>query len=187
LTSAPAPGFTHCGLWLRAAATSTSEETTGQAESTAPGVAESAAPRAALTERQARWRRWVKILLLALIALDVIYPIIIFGSGQWWFDLMHGTDYVDPQGLLKRLGAVWATFAFFQILAYFRWEQGPHWLMLVAGLRFGEIVADWVYVAAADDHAFFGTAGLLFASPTNLLLGLFFYRAYFVFQPAQQR
>jgi hypothetical protein len=139
------------------------------------------------TERRARWRRWVKIALLALIALDVIYPIIIFGSGQWWFDLIHGADYVDPQGLLKRLGAVWATFALFQIIAWFRWEQGPHWLMLVAGLRFGEIVADWVYWSAADDHTFFGTVGLLSASPTNLLLGLFFYRAYFVFQPARER
>ena len=137
--------------------------------------------------RRARWRKWVKGLLLALIALDVVYPIIIFGSGQWWFDLMHGEDYVDPQGLLKRLGAVWATFALFQIIAYFRWEQGPHWLMLVAGIRFGEIVADWVYVGFADDHTFFGTVGLLSASPTNLLLGIFFYRAYFVFLPTRDR
>lgn len=122
-----------------------------------------------------------------MIALDVIYPLIIFPSSQTWFDLIHGADYVDPQGLLKRLGAVWATFALFQAIAYFRWEQGPHWLMLVAGLRFGEIVADWVYLAAADDRTWLGTLGLLSAAPTNLLLGLFFFRAYFVFQPARER
>jgi hypothetical protein len=138
-------------------------------------------------ERRARWRRWVKIALLALIGLDVIYPVIIFSSGQWWFDLIHGADYVDPQGLLKRLGAVWATFAVFQVIAYFRWERGPHWLMVVAGLRFGESIADWFYWSAADDHTWFGTLGLLSASPTNLLLGLFFFRAYFVFQPVRER
>jgi hypothetical protein len=158
------------------------EATTDRAESTALAGAEAASP-----ERRARWRRWVKIALLALIALDVIYPIVIFGSGQWWFDFIHGEDYVDPQGLLKRLGAVWATFALFQIIAYFRWEHAPHWLMLVAGLRFGEIDADRVYWTAADDRTFFGTVGLLSASPTNLLLGLFFYRAYFVFHPARER
>ena len=129
----------------------------------------------------------MKGLLIGLIALDIFYPIVIFGSDGWWFDLMHGTDYVDPQGLLKRLGAVWATFALFQIIAYFRWQQGPHWLMLVAGLRFGEIVADWVYWSYADDRTLIGTLGLLSASPTNLILGIFFYRAYFVFAGNRER
>ncbi|MDQ3821819.1 MAG: hypothetical protein M3321_01090 [Actinomycetota bacterium] len=151
-------------------------------ETTAARPVEAASP-----ERRARWRPWVKGILLALIALDVVYPIIIFGSGQWWYDLMHGTDYVDPQGLLKRLGAVWATFALFQIIAFFRWEKAPHWLMLVAGLRFGEIVADWVYWSAADDRTWIGTLGLLSASPTNLVLGFFFYRAYFVFAGSRER
>jgi hypothetical protein len=129
----------------------------------------------------------VQIALLALIALDVIYPVIIFSSGDAWFDLIHGADYVDPQGLLKRTGAVWTAFAIFQAIAFFRWKQGPHWLMLVAGMRFGESFADWVYWASADDHTWFGTLGLLGASPTNFLLGLFFFRAYFVFQPARDR
>ena len=137
--------------------------------------------------RLRRWRKWVKGVLLALIALDIFYPIVIFGSGQWWFDLMHGADYVDPQGLLPRLGAVWATFALFMIIAYFRWQQGPHWLMLVAGMRFSEMVADWFYWSAADDHTLIGTLGLLSASPTNFVLGLFFFRAYFMFHPAHER
>jgi hypothetical protein len=159
------------------------EATTSRAESGGPVTAGDGMSPA----RRGRWRRAVKIALLALIALDVIYPVIIFSSGQWWFDFIHGADYVDPQGLLQRLGAVWATFALFQVIAYFRWEQGPHWLMLVAGLRFGEIVADWFYWASADDRTFFGTVGLLSASPVNLLLGLFFFRAYFVFEGSRER
>jgi len=141
----------------------------------------------AVDERRRRWTRPVKIVLAALIVLDVVYPAIIFSSGDLWFDLIHGTDYVDPQSLLKRTGAVWTSFALFQLIAYFRWQKGPHWLMLVAGMRFGEIFADWVYWSSADDHTWFGTLGLLGASPTNLVLGLFFYRAYFVFQPVRER
>jgi hypothetical protein len=89
---------------------------------------------------------------------------------------------VDPQAALKRTGALWIGFALVQAIAFFRWRQAPHWLMILAGIRFGDVLSDWIYWADASDHAWLGHAGLLLASPTNLLLGLFFYRAYFVFR-----
>jgi len=126
-------------------------------------------------------RRTVKLVLLALITLDVIFPLVIFLSPDTWTQLLHGGPAADPLGLLHRLGAGWAAFALWMTVAYVRWERDPGWLMVVAGIRWTESWADWVYWGYAH-HAghttLFGTVSLLAASPTNVLLGFFFYRAY---------
>jgi hypothetical protein len=127
-------------------------------------------------------KKFINILLVALILLDVFYVVVIFSSGQAWFDLIHDADYVDPEALLKRLAAVWTAFTILQVITLVRWQHAPHWLMVMAGLRFSESFADWVYFFGANDHAWPGAAGLLAASPINLALGIFFYRAYFRFR-----
>jgi hypothetical protein len=131
------------------------------------------------TGRRAFWEKAVPIVIGAIVVMDFVLAGIILISGQTWFDLVHGTDYVDPQALLKRTGALWLSFAIFQAIAFFRWRQAPHWLMILAGIRFGDLLSDWTYWLDANDHTWLGHVGLLLASPGNLLLGLFFYRAYF--------
>jgi hypothetical protein len=123
-------------------------------------------------------RRTVNLLLLGLIALDIVFPTVIFFSPGTWTRLFHGVALDDPMGLLHRLGAGWAAFAFWMAIALFRWEYEPGWLMVVAGIRLTESWADWFYVGFADHTTFFGTVSLLAASPVNLLCGWLFYRAY---------
>jgi hypothetical protein len=135
-------------------------------------------------ERRAFWEKAVATVIGALVVIDLALGGLILISGQAWFDLVHGTDYDDPQGLLKRTGALWLSFALVQAIAFFRWREGPHWLMILAGVRFGDLLSDWTYWLDANDHTWLGHVGLLLASPGNLLLGLFFYRAYFVFRAA---
>jgi len=130
-------------------------------------------------ERRAFWERAVPIVIGALVVVDAALGVLILVSGNTWYDLVHGTDYVDPQAALKRTGALWIGFAIVQAIAFFRWRQGLHWLMILAGIRFGDVLSDWIYWADAADKTWLGHAGLLLASPGNLLLGLFFYRAYF--------
>lgn len=137
-------------------------------------------------ERRAFWAKAVPIVIGALVLTDAVLGGLILISGQAWFDLVHGTDYVDPEGTLKRTGALWLSFALVQAIAFFDWRQGPHWLMILVGIRWGDLFSDWVYWLDASDHTWLGHVGLLLATPANLLLGLFFYRAYFVFSERRQ-
>lgn len=118
-------------------------------------------------------------LLVLLILLDVVYDIVIFFSPETWFRVMHGAPYIDPEGLLRRTAAVWAAFVLWQTIALFKWKQHPHWLMLVAGIRWTEIFADWTYLYFAQHITMIGRVGLLAAGPVNLFCGWFFYRSYF--------
>jgi hypothetical protein len=124
-------------------------------------------------------KKAVDVLLVALILLDVIYDIVIFSSPDTWFRVVHGASNIDPQGLLRRTAGVWAAFTLWQTIALFRWKKGPHWLMLVAGIRWTEIFADWTYLYFAHSITTVGRLGLLSAAPVNLLCGWFFYRSYF--------
>jgi hypothetical protein len=133
-------------------------------------------------ERRAFWEKAVPIVIGVLVVMDGVLGALILISGDTWYDLVHGTDYVDPQAALKRTGALWIGFAIVQAIAFLRWRQGVHWLMILAGIRFGDVLSDWIYWADAEDHTWLGHVGLLLASPGNLLIGLFFYRAYFVFR-----
>jgi hypothetical protein len=124
-------------------------------------------------------KKAVNVLLVVLILLDVIYDVVIFFSPETWFRVMHGAPYIDPEGLLRRTAAVWAAFVLWQTIALVRWKKGPHWLMLVAGIRWTEIFADWTYLYFAHSITTVGRLGLLSAAPINLLCGWFFYRSYF--------
>ena len=123
-------------------------------------------------------KKFIAPLLIILILLDLFYIIIIFPHPELWYRFIHGAPYVDPEGILRRTAAVWTSFALFQIIALFKWRRAPHWLMLVAGIRFTEIFADWTYLYFAQHITWIGRAGLFLAAPINLLSGLFFFRAY---------
>jgi hypothetical protein len=126
-------------------------------------------------------RRTIKLVLLSMIILDIIFPVVIFGFHPLWATIFHGKPMDDPMGLLHRLGAGWAAFAVWQIVAYRKWGREPGWLAVVAGIRWTESWADWVYVwfaHRAGNATLWAWVGLGGASPVNLLAGWYFWRAY---------
>lgn len=120
----------------------------------------------------------IKIVLIVLIVLDVMYAITCLFLPQMWFDTIHGVPYVDPQGLLRRTGAIWATFALLQLIALIRWPTRTYWIAIIAGVRLSEIFADWAYLFFAQDKTAFGSIALFVATPANIAISLFFFRSY---------
>ncbi len=125
-----------------------------------------------------RFRLRINTLLIALVIYDVVLSATCLLSPQTWYRLIHGADYVDPQGLLLRTGAVWAAFSLFQLVARVKWEVQPVWLAVIAGIRLTEILSDWTYLYVADSLTRFGWFGLFINPPGNLLLGWYLLRCY---------
>lgn len=119
--------------------------------------------------------RLVDVILIALVAFDLLVAVGAFLLPQLWYRLLHDAAYVDPQGLLRRTGAIWAAFAVVQILALPRWRRAAHWLLLVTGIRLSELFADWTYLVFAESITPFGTGALLVTLPANLLICWFLY------------
>ena len=124
-------------------------------------------------------RTLVTILLLVLAVWDLVLWAVAFFAPETWFDNVHGADYVDPQGLLRRTGATWLAFAIFQFVAFLRWKRAPFWLVFVAGMRLSELVADWVYAGSAQDLTTVGLVSLLATPVFNVVISVLLMRAYF--------
>jgi hypothetical protein len=120
----------------------------------------------------------VPAILIGLIALDVTIATVAFAFPQLWYTVFHGVGYVDPQGLLRRMGANWAAFALLQIVAWRRWREEPVWLAIVAGARWSDGLTDWTYLVFANDLTWFARVSLFAASPMNWIAGWMLYRAY---------
>ena len=118
------------------------------------------------------------ILLLFLVLLDLVLSTTCLFFPAAWFRVFHHAPYVDPQGLLRRTGAVWAAFTLLQLIALVRWRSRPYWLPLVAGVRLTEVFSDWVYLYACSSITWFGRAGLLISPPANFLFALFLLASY---------
>lgn len=123
-------------------------------------------------------KRVINLLLLFLIFLDLVLSIVAIFFPELWFSIFHGQPYVDPQGLLRRTGAVWVAFTLLQFIAYLRWEKQPYWLVLVAGVRLTELFSDWVYLCVAGNVTWYGGVGLFIAPIGNLIMGWFLIRSY---------
>ena len=134
----------------------------------------SARPRIANPVSAARGRL-VDVVLWSLVIFDLVVAVGAFLLPQLWFRILHGADFVDPQGLLRRTGAIWVAFAVLQILALPRWRGAPHWLLLVTGIRLSEMFADWTYLLFAASKTPFGTIALLVTLPANLLICWFLF------------
>jgi hypothetical protein len=85
---------------------------------------------------------------------------------------MHGTDFTDSLGLIRRLGGVWLGFFVFQLIALLVWRNNTWWLVLVAGIRLTESFSDWIYWYFSNQHTWFGNFGLLIAPPGNWIFGI---------------
>jgi hypothetical protein len=123
-------------------------------------------------------RRRLNGLLVALVIYDVILSATCLLRPDLWYQYIHGADYVDPQGLLLRTGAVWAAFSLFQLIARLKWEVQPMWLALIAGIRLTEVFSDWTYLFVSQDITPFGWFGLFINPPMNVFLGWYFIRTY---------
>jgi hypothetical protein len=123
-------------------------------------------------------RNAVRVLLIFLVVLDIVLSTIAICYPETWFRIFHGVEYVDPQGLLRRTGALWVAFTLFQAVALFRWEKQPYWLAVVAGIRLTELFSDWTYLYFAQNITTYGRIGLLIAPPGNLLFGWYLIRSY---------
>lgn len=119
--------------------------------------------------------RLVDVILVSLVVFDLLVAVGAFLLPQLWYRLLHDAAYVDPQGLLRRTGAIWAAFAVVQIVALPRWRTAAHWLVLVTGIRLSELFADWTYLVFAESVTPFGTAALLVTLPANLLICWFLF------------
>jgi len=111
------------------------------------------------------------LLLAGLVVLDIVLSGTCLFFPDLWFRWFHGAPYVDPQGLLRRTGAVWAAFTLLQLIALIRWQRYPHWLVLVAGVRLTEIFSDWTYLFFCSNITWFGRMPLFISPPANLVFG----------------
>jgi hypothetical protein len=118
-------------------------------------------------------RKFTYVLLAFLVVLDIVLSTIAICYPDYWFETFHGAPYVDPQGLLRRTGACWVAFTLLQLLAFFRWEREPWWLVLIAGVRLTELFTDWTYMYFAESMTTRGRIGLFIAPPGNLAFGIF--------------
>lgn len=123
-------------------------------------------------------RAQVNVLLAFLIVLDIVLSTLAIGFPNTWFHAMHGMDPLDPAGLLRRTGGLWIAFVMLQAIALVRWQKQPYWLTLIAGVRFTELLSDWVTIFAAQKMTLAGTLGLAISPPANLIFGLILVSTY---------
>jgi hypothetical protein len=124
------------------------------------------------------FRIFMYVFLFALVILDVVLSATCLLWPEKWFMTFHGAPYIDPQGLLKRTGAVWVAFSLLQLIAFIRWEKAPWWLVLIAGVRLTELFSDWTYMYVAQSMTTWGKVGLFIAPPGNLVFGFILIWAY---------
>lgn len=125
-----------------------------------------------------RRRKLTSALLLFFAVWDLILAAAAIAFPEQWFDMFHGEPHVDPQALLARTGAIWVAFSLFHLVAFLTWRTRPYWLVIVGGMRLGEIFADWTYAFMADSVTTGGWISLLLAGATNLLFAVFFIRGF---------
>lgn len=132
-------------------------------------------------------RKFMYVFLVFLVVLDIVLSTLALCYPEAWFRIFHGAPYVDPQGLLRRTGALWVAFTLLQLIAVFRWEKEPWWLVLIAGVRLTELFSDWTYIYFADTLTTQGKLGLFIAPPGNLAFGIFLVWAYKKMMDDRQR
>jgi len=120
----------------------------------------------------------IDLLLIALVVLDLILSVLCLFFPATWFRLFHNAAYVDPEGLLRRTGAVWAAFALFQFVALVKWRKQPYWLTVVAGIRLTEVFSDWIYLFFSSSLTWFGRIGLFSAPLGNVIFAWFLIRSF---------
>lgn len=122
--------------------------------------------------------RITSTLLSALVCLDFTLAATGLFLPKTWFALFHGGEgFDDPHGLLARSAGGWLAFAIVQLFVLLRHRARPELLLLVAGIRLGDMLTDAAYLLSASKVTALGAIALALAGPGNLILGLYFLRA----------
>jgi hypothetical protein len=120
----------------------------------------------------------IDTLLVLLTVLDAVLSTLSILFPDTWFKIFHNQPYIDPQGLLRRTGAVWAAFTLLQAIAYIKWQHQPYWLVLVAGVRLTELFSDWTYLYFSLNTTWSGRISLCISPPANLVIGWFLIQSF---------
>lgn len=120
----------------------------------------------------------INLILVLLIVLDLFLAVWGFFFPEAWYRFWHGAPYVDPQALLPRCAANWAAFFLFQVIALFKWRAMPWWLMVVAGMRLGDIFTDITCTMMADSMTLIGKFAFPLAGLFNLVTAILLIRHY---------
>lgn len=115
-------------------------------------------------------------ILVALIVLDVLLAWLAFGDADRLLNWLHGAEGSDPAGLLTRTGGVWLGFAVLQLLVLLGWRFWPALLIILAGARLTEGLADWIYLFVVRSRTVTAELVLSLSPPINLVLAYLFYR-----------
>lgn len=125
-----------------------------------------------------RLKTQVNVLMVFLVILDLFLSTLAIFYSEKWFQIFHNAPYIDPQGLLKRTGALWVAFTLLQFIALIQWKKHPWWLVLIAGVRLTELFSDWTYLYVCQSITTQGWIGLFIAPPGNLAFGIYLIWAY---------
>jgi hypothetical protein len=117
----------------------------------------------------------------------VVLSLVDFGLAGWVFffpgsflRFFYETEYEDSSGLLFRTGCFWFTFGVIQGFAVIFWTKTPAFLAIVAGVRFTELIADWVYVTGPNVFTPRGRFSYFLSVPYTVTFGcLVLYNASF--------
>lgn len=123
-------------------------------------------------------KRKVDFLLGALVVLDLVLCIWAFFFPEFWFRFFHDSEYIDPQGLLRRCAANWLAFFVVQLVALIRWRRNHEWLMIVAGCRLGDILTDVTCLIFCERITLYGLIAFPLAGFGNLAFGIMLIRIY---------
>lgn len=114
--------------------------------------------------------------LLTLVDLFLAVWILVFPRS--FLDHLHGTEVKFDLALTRRTGGFWVGFTLLQGLALFFWSSYPGLLLLVAGVRLTECLADWIFLSGPYTFSVLGTLGYLASVPYTIFFGfVFLYQA----------
>lgn len=117
-------------------------------------------------------KKIINLILISLIIVDLILTIWGFFFPEFWYSFFHKSEYIDPQGLLRRCAANWFAFFIIQFLAFLYWQKNNWWLLLVAGCRLGDTLTDITCLIFCSKITIFGLIAFPFAGLANLIIGI---------------
>lgn len=116
----------------------------------------------------------INVLLVAYFVLNLVRGFVALVLPGRWYLWMHGRVGHDGTGLLARTGGLWLGMVLVEGLVFYFWGTYPFLLAVFAGLRFSEVLADWVYWGSSRQLTTPGQFVLILLPPVHLLTGLYF-------------